>query len=68
MPAGRQHPVRVFKSDRPRSGQKKSGLGTSIVKALAQQLEAQVEVLSGPTGITVSITHTTFAAHFPAAA
>jgi two-component sensor histidine kinase len=44
------------------SGQKKSGLGTSIVKALAQQLEAQVEVTSGPTGTTVSITHATYAA------
>jgi two-component sensor histidine kinase len=29
-----------------RLGQKKAGLGTSIVKALAQQLEAKVEVLS----------------------
>jgi two-component sensor histidine kinase len=45
-----------------RLGQKKSGLGTSIVKALSQQLEAQVEVLSGATGTTVSITHATFAA------
>jgi two-component sensor histidine kinase len=45
-----------------RLGQQKSGLGTSIVKALAQQLEAQVEVSSGPTGTTVSITHATFAA------
>jgi two-component sensor histidine kinase len=44
------------------SGQKKSGLGTSIVKALAQQLEAKVEVESGPTGTTVSITHATLAA------
>jgi two-component sensor histidine kinase len=43
------------------SGQKKLGLGTSIVKALAQQLEAQIEVKSGPTGTIVSITHATFA-------
>jgi two-component sensor histidine kinase len=43
-------------------GQKKSGLGTSIVKALAQQLVAQVEVLSGRSGTSVSITHATFAA------
>jgi two-component sensor histidine kinase len=43
-------------------GQKGSGLGTSIVKALAQQLEAQVDVVSGPTGTIVSITHATFAA------
>jgi two-component sensor histidine kinase len=44
------------------STHKKFGLGTSIVKSLAQQLEAQVEVTSGPTGTTVSITHGTFAA------
>ena len=40
--------------------QGKSGLGTGIVKALAHQLEAQVETLSGPGGTTVSITHATF--------
>jgi two-component sensor histidine kinase len=45
-----------------RLGQKKSGLGTSIVKALAQPLEAQVDVVSGPAGTRVSITHATFAA------
>jgi chemotaxis protein methyltransferase CheR len=40
--------------------QAKSGLGTGIVKALAQQLGAQVETVSGPHGTTVSITHATF--------
>ena len=40
--------------------QGKSGLGTSIVKALSQQLDAQVEILAGPKGTTVSITHATF--------
>jgi len=45
-----------------RLGQTKAGLGTSIVKALAQQLDAKIEVLSGPTGTIVSITHATFAA------
>ena len=45
-----------------RLGQKKSGLGTSIVKAIAQQLEAQLDVASGPAGTIVSITHATFAA------
>lgn len=40
--------------------QSKSGLGTGIVKALAQQLSAQVETLSGPKGTTVSVTHATF--------
>jgi chemotaxis protein methyltransferase CheR len=41
--------------------QAKAGLGTSIVKALAQQLDARVEVLSGPQGTAVSVTHATFA-------
>jgi len=49
-----------------RSGPRKPGLGTSIVKALAQQLEAHVEVLSGPAGTTVSISHATFASELPA--
>jgi two-component sensor histidine kinase len=40
--------------------QGKSGLGTSIVKALSQHLDAQVETLSGSRGTTVSITHATF--------
>ena len=40
--------------------QPKNGLGTSIVKALAQQLGAQVETLVGAAGTTVSITHATF--------
>ena len=38
----------------------KSGLGTTIVNALAQQLDAKVEVLSGVGGTAVSISHTTF--------
>jgi two-component sensor histidine kinase len=42
--------------------QPKAGLGTGIVKALAKQLNAQVETLSGPQGTTVTITHATFAA------
>jgi two-component sensor histidine kinase len=42
--------------------QAKSGLGTGIVKALAHQLDAQVETLAGPQGTTVSITHATFPA------
>ena len=40
--------------------QPKSGLGTGIVKALAQQLGARVETISDPEGTTVSITHATF--------
>jgi two-component sensor histidine kinase len=42
--------------------QPKTGLGTGIVNALAKQLNAQVETLSGSLGTTVSITHATFAA------
>jgi two-component sensor histidine kinase len=40
----------------------KNGLGTGIVKALSQQLEAQFATLAGPEGTTVSITHATFPA------
>ena len=40
--------------------QPKTGLGTGIVKALSQQLNAQVETLAGPSGTTISITHATF--------
>jgi two-component sensor histidine kinase len=38
----------------------KPGLGTGIVKALAHQLDAQVETTSGAGGTTVSITHAVF--------
>jgi two-component sensor histidine kinase len=47
-------PVGVF-------AQAKSGLGTSIVNALAQQLEARVDVVTGAHGTVVSVTHATFA-------
>ena len=42
--------------------QPKTGLGTGIVNALAKQLDAKVETLSGPRGTSVSVTHATFAA------
>jgi two-component sensor histidine kinase len=42
--------------------QAKTGLGTSIVKALAHQLGAQIETLAGPNGTSVSVTHATFLA------
>jgi PAS domain S-box-containing protein len=48
--------------------QTKGGLGTSIVKALAQQLDAVVEVSSDPNGTTVSIIHATFPTRHPRAA
>ena len=40
--------------------QGKSGLGTGIVKALSQQLDAQVATSAGARSTTVSITHATF--------
>jgi two-component sensor histidine kinase len=42
--------------------QGKTGLGTGIIKALAQQLDAKLVTVSGLKGTTVSITHATFAA------
>jgi two-component sensor histidine kinase len=41
--------------------QPKTGLGTGIIKALAHELNAKVETLSGSDGTIVSITHATFA-------
>ncbi len=48
--------------------QGKSGLGTGIIKALSQQLGAQVETVAGPAGTTVSVTYATFPAKTVAAA
>jgi chemotaxis protein methyltransferase CheR len=42
--------------------QPRTGLGTGIIKALSQQLDAQVETLASPQGTTVSVTHATFPA------
>jgi two-component sensor histidine kinase len=42
--------------------QPKTGLGTGIIKALAQELDASVETLAGTEGTNVSITHATFTA------
>jgi two-component sensor histidine kinase len=47
--------------------QARTGLGTSIVKALAHQLGAQVETSAGPEGTTVSVTRATFSAKARAA-
>lgn len=46
----------------------KGGLGTSLVKALAQQLEAKVATINGPAGMNVSVTHATFVSRNNAAA
>ncbi len=44
------------------------GLGTIIVKALVQQLEAQMEIVSSDAGVSVSITRASFATRLPQAA
>lgn len=44
------------------------GLGTSIIEALAKQLDARVAVFMTPVGTSVSITHGTFGSRLPAAA
>lgn len=38
----------------------KDGLGTTLVAALARQLDAKVEVTGGQRGMSVSVTHATF--------
>jgi chemotaxis protein methyltransferase CheR len=50
-----------------RPSKNRVGLGTTLIKALAQQLEAQVEIESSPKGTAVSITHMTFVSHLPTA-
>ena len=45
-----------------RAGQGKPGLGTSLVQALAKQLDARVDIESDARGTAVSITHATFKA------
>jgi two-component sensor histidine kinase len=44
------------------------GLGTTIVKALAKQLGAQVETVNGAGGFKTSVTRATFASRMPQAA
>ena len=44
------------------------GLGTIIVKALVQQLDARMDVVSGPAGMSVSIERATFETRLPQAA
>jgi two-component sensor histidine kinase len=47
---------------------KRAGLGTTLVRALAQQLEGEVKTVSGDGGTIVSITHTDDQAMVPVAA
>jgi PAS domain S-box-containing protein len=42
-----------------------TGLGTSLIQSLAKQLDATVDIKSGPPGRAVSITHATFKAKTP---
>lgn len=44
------------------------GLGTSIVKALARQLDSRIDVVMAPHGTSVTVTHGTFTSYPPAAA
>ena len=44
-----------------------SGLGTTIVKALATQLDARVETDSKSSGLSVAVTHTTVSSRMPPA-
>jgi chemotaxis protein methyltransferase CheR len=46
----------------------KGGLGTSLVNALAHQLDARVESTGSFDGTRVSIMRTTFTSRFPEAA
>ena len=51
----------------PSTGQIKPGLGTSLVQALAKQLDARVDIESDSHGTAVSITHATFKPKLPKA-
>lgn len=56
----------IGKSD-PSTGQNKPGLGTSLVQALAKQLDARLDIESDSRGTAVSITHATFKPKLPRA-
>ena len=49
-------------------GSRKPGLGTSLINALAQQIDAQVEVATTSKGTTVCVTHATFKSLLPTVA
>jgi two-component sensor histidine kinase len=48
-----------------RRGQTITGLGTHLIEALAQQLDAQVKIDSSRAGTTVSVMHATFTPQLP---
>ncbi|MGA8965680.1 MAG: hypothetical protein WB525_14420, partial [Pseudolabrys sp.] len=45
-----------------KASQSKAGLGTSLIQALAKQLDAVVDIASDGHGTAVSLTHATFKA------
>ena len=45
-----------------------TGLGTNIVKALAQQLDATIDTTTSDAGMSISITRATFTSRLPKAA
>jgi PAS domain S-box-containing protein len=51
-----------------RPTKEKSGLGTALIKALSQQIDAQLETATGPDGTTVCVTHATFESRLPTVA
>jgi two-component sensor histidine kinase len=51
-----------------RPQRKLSGLGTTLVKALAQQLDGEVETISSANGTTISVKHSAVQAALPTAA
>ncbi len=49
-------------------GNAKTGLGTSLVDALARQNAAQIEIITSASGTTVTVTHATFQSRLPTVA
>jgi chemotaxis protein methyltransferase CheR len=50
------------------AAQASKGLGTAIVAALAKQLKARIEEVSGPDGLRIEVTRATFSPRLPLAA
>ncbi len=50
----------VGRSDGYTTAAPSDGLGSTLVKALAQQIKAQIEMVNSPHGLVVSLAHTTF--------
>lgn len=49
-------------------GDAQTGLGTTLVEALAKQNTAQIEINTSPNGTTVAVTHATFQSRLPTVA